>query len=135
MLNNQIPTTNNPSPDPSHPSPQPACPTPASLSGNLFAAATPPASGELFSVLLERPDLLIERIVSSDQLSPTLYCQTQDEWVVLLQGEASVQLGAERVQLQAGDYLFIPAQTPHQVLATSAGALWLAIHHGPRGAA
>ncbi|WP_081986718.1 cupin domain-containing protein [Chitinibacter sp. ZOR0017] len=120
---------------PTIPHSEPANSSPLNPSGNLFAAATPPASGELFSVLLERPDLLIERIVSSDQLSPTLYCQTQDEWVVLLQGEASVQLGAERVQLQAGDYLFIPAQTPHQVLATSAGALWLAIHHGPRGAA
>lgn len=96
--------------------------------GNLFAQTDPPATGERFDTLLSHRHLVVERIVSSNDTQPTRYVQPQDEWVVLLQGSAELTVGSEAVSLQAGDYLFIAAGTPHTVERTSAGALWLAVH-------
>lgn len=101
---------------------------------NLFADARPPATGERFDTLLDHHDLRIERIVSSAAPEPTAYCQAQDEWVVLLRGSARLEVNAAPVELAAGDHLFLPAGTPHRVLQTSAGALWLAVHRWPPGA-
>ncbi|MBM5574346.1 cupin domain-containing protein [Deefgea sp. CFH1-16] len=98
---------------------------------NIYTDAVVPASGETFSALLSQQGLLIERIVSSPKIASTQYVQTQDEWVLLLQGEAEMDVAGERVLLAVGDYLFLPAQTPHTVLRVSDGAIWLAVHHQP----
>lgn len=102
------------------------------LAGNLFAGLPAPAGGEAFEALLRCGDVRIERIASSATPETVVYDQTQDEWVCLLRGEAVLRLGAETLTLTAGDWLFIPAHTPHQVLATSAEptCLWLAVHIG-----
>jgi cupin 2 domain-containing protein len=101
--------------------------------GNLFAAPAAPSSGEIFEELLHCRNVRIERIVSSDQPEPTIYCQEHDEWVCLLQGEAELWLDGERIALYAGDHLLIPAHTPHRVLRTSRNPLcvWLALHIHP----
>lgn len=101
--------------------------------GNLFADSAPPAQGERFESLLRLRGLHLERIVSSAQPEPGEYCQEQDEWVVLLRGEALLEVAGQRRALAAGDYVFLPARTPHRVLSTSAGALWLAAHLAPGG--
>ncbi|MFD3229093.1 cupin domain-containing protein [Rahnella aceris] len=46
--------------------------------------------GETFEELLTRPGIRIERIISTGQASPTgfWYCQTHDEWILILQGSA-----------------------------------------------
>ncbi|WP_295450007.1 cupin domain-containing protein [uncultured Thiodictyon sp.] len=106
--------------------------------GNLFADLPRPQTGEVFADLLRldlppgpaRGQVWIEHIVSSASPEPVLYDQPQDEWVVLLQGRARLWVaGVERV-LGSGDYLFIPAHTPHRVLETSADppCVWLAVH-------
>lgn len=99
--------------------------------GNLFTHAEPPATGERFDTLLSHRNLVVERIVSSNDTQPTQYVQPQDEWVVLLQGSAELTVNGEAVSLQAGDHLFIAAGTPHTVERTSTGALWLAVHLHP----
>ncbi|WP_198314607.1 cupin domain-containing protein [Chitinibacter sp. GC72] len=96
--------------------------------GNLFADALPPLDGERFEPLHQQAGLLIERIISSARIAQQEYIQTQDEWVLLLQGEATLEVAGQNVALHAGDYLLIPAQTPHTVRRVSEGALWLAIH-------
>jgi cupin 2 domain-containing protein len=96
--------------------------------GNLFAASDPPREGERFETLAEHRNLLIERIVSSAEITPTEYVQPEDEWVALLHGQATLDVAGERIELAAGDHLFLPAGTPHTVLRTSGGALWLAVH-------
>ena len=99
--------------------------------GNLFANASPPPQGERFETLLQHRNLLVERIVSSSSITPTQYVQSQDEWVVLLQGHATLSLAGGKIELQAGDYLFLPAGVPHTVERVSQGALWLAVHLHP----
>lgn len=99
--------------------------------GNLFAGSKTPATGETFEALLEHRNLVVERILSSDGPKSGVYVQTQDEWVVLLRGEAVLQLHDSRVELCPGDYVFIPAGTSHSVEKTSGEALWLAVHLHP----
>jgi len=99
--------------------------------GNLFTDALPPREGERFDTLLRYRNLLVERIVSSDKIVSTTYVQAQDEWALLVRGEAILQVGGESLSLTAGDHVFLPAGVPHTVLRTSAGALWLAVHLYP----
>jgi len=89
---------------------------------------TPPKAGESFSTLLENKKVKILRIVSSDTPDETLYDQEEDEWVVLLEGSATLELEGRHIEMSRGDTLFIPARTPHRVLHTEAGSLWIAVH-------
>ena len=96
--------------------------------GNLFVDTDAPTMGERFDALISHKNLVIERIISSAAISPTEYVQPQDEWVVILQGEAAIEVAGELRELCPGDYLFLPAGTPHTVRRVSSGALWLAVH-------
>ena len=100
---------------------------------NLFQGLPSPAVGEVFEELLRRRNLVIERIVSSDAPDQALYDQDQDEWVLLVQGQATLELAGDPVDLAPGDHIFIPAHTPHRVLRTSATppCLWLTVHLHP----
>ena len=102
--------------------------------GNLFAGAQAPEQGERFEPLLSHRNLVVERILSSAAIEATEYVQPQDEWVALLQGEATLVVAGEPVELRAGDHLFLPAGTPHSVCRVSQGALWLAVHLHPPAA-
>jgi cupin 2 domain-containing protein len=100
-----------------------------------FPAAAQAGSSETFEQLLQRPNLRIERIVSTGQASPPdfWYCQTQGEWVLIVQGEAGLQLeGEAERQLRPGNFVDIPPGCRHRVNWTAADQLtvWLAIHYG-----
>lgn len=99
--------------------------------GNLFADDMPPAQGERFDVVLEHRNLVVERIVSSGDVTPRTYVQPQDEWVVLVKGAALLDVDGAPVELGAGDHVFLPARVPHTVRRVSEGALWLAVHLHP----
>ncbi len=95
---------------------------------NLFTDVEPPHEGERFDTLLRHKNCVVERIVSSSAITPREYVQPQDEWVVLVKGEAVLQVAGQSITLQPGDYLFLPAGVPHTVERTSQGAMWLAVH-------
>jgi cupin 2 domain-containing protein len=101
--------------------------------GNLFQLPDPLPAAELFTALLETPHLRVERILSTGQTTPRdqWYDQSQDEWVVLLQGSATLTYedGAS-LALRPGDYVLIPAHRRHRVDFTSSDppCVWLAIH-------
>jgi cupin 2 domain-containing protein len=105
------------------------------IQANLFDGIPSPATGEVFETLLRHRNLHIERIASSATPEPVLYDQAQDEWVVLMQGLATLEIAGETVDMGPGDYLFIPAHTPHRVLSTSGAppCVWLAVHLHPDG--
>lgn len=90
---------------------------------------------EIFETLLQKKGILIERIVSTGQITPEneWYDQEKDEWVVLLQGKATLLLdkvGGELLQLDAGDAVLIEARRKHRVVFTSTepACIWLAVH-------
>ncbi|MDO6408987.1 cupin domain-containing protein [Pantoea phytobeneficialis] len=101
-----------------------------------FPAVAQAGSAETFEQLLSAPNLLIERIVSTGQASPPdfWYCQTQGEWVLIVQGEAGLQLEGELQErhLRVGDFVAIPPGCRHRVNWTSAEppTVWLAVHYG-----
>ncbi len=103
--------------------------------GKLFSDVAAPPEGERVDTLLRHKNLLIERIVSSSHITPQEYVQAQDEWVLLLHGDALLQVGGKAVALKAGDHLFLPAGLAHTVEQASAGAIWLAVHLHPEQAA
>jgi cupin 2 domain-containing protein len=94
-----------------------------------FFESLPPARGtERFDVLYERQGVKIERIVSSGSQPAQAYCQSQDEWVLLLRGQAEMRLDGETLSLHEGECIRLPANVPHEVLSTTENALWLAVH-------
>jgi len=88
----------------------------------------PPQVGESFDTLLDHRAIKIVRIVSSDSIESSLYIQDEDEWVVVIEGKATLEIESQRVILQRGDSLLIPAKAPHRVIDTLPDTLWLAIH-------
>jgi len=89
---------------------------------------TIPKSGEIFDTLLKHKNIEIVRIVSSADIEPVEYIQDGDEWVVVLEGMATIQIDDTEVHLGRGEHLLIPALTPHRVTRAESGTLWLAIH-------
>lgn len=89
---------------------------------------TSPKSDETFTTLLKHKNIKINRIVSSLVLEQIEYIQDEDEWLVLLEGEATLLTENEEKKLTTGDTLFIPAKVPHTVLETKDGTVWLTVH-------
>jgi cupin 2 domain-containing protein len=103
---------------------------------NIFNLPPNLPDDEYFEPLLSHPNILIERIISSGHTTPSgeWYNQERDEWVVLLQGEATLgyEDGSTKA-LTAGDWIFIPAHQKHRVEDTSTQppCIWLAVHVAP----
>lgn len=87
-----------------------------------------PQNGETFISLLEHKNIKINRIVSSENIEPKEYIQEEDEWLVLLEGKATLRIKNEEKKLNKGDTFFIPAKVPHTVLKTQDGTVWLTVH-------
>ena len=103
--------------------------------GNLFAKLPAARRAEAFTDLLDRPGVRIERIVSRGQATPedTPMVQQQDEWVVLLSGEAGIRVeNSAEVMLRPGDHLTILGGQRHWVTYTAKDepTVWLAVHVG-----
>ena len=100
---------------------------------NIFDLPSSLPNKELFESLVSAENILIERIISTGQVTPPgdWYDQDKDEWVILLQGEAVLAYAdGSQTKLIAGDYLFIPAHQKHRVEYTSSQppCIWLAVH-------
>ncbi|WCM25463.1 hypothetical protein NDN01_15555 [Sphingomonas sp. QA11] len=102
---------------------------------NLFAKLPAARRAEAFTGLLDRPGVRIERIVSNGQATPEdePMVQEQDEWVVLLMGEAGIRIeDSAAVTLRPGDHLTIAGGQRHWVTYTARDepTVWLAVHIG-----
>ncbi len=95
---------------------------------NFFENLKIPEKGEIFETVLKDKNVVIERIVSSENIEPKEYIQEQDEWVIVLKGSAEIKIGEEILYLKEGDFVFIPSKKPHWVLKAEKGTVWLAVH-------
>ena len=102
---------------------------------NLFTNIETQPLEEVFETLLEEDNVRIERIVSRGHSSPKdfWYDQEQDEWIVVLKGEAKLRFEDDDAPEEMGpvDFLNIPAHRRHRVEWTSPDevTIWLAIHY------
>jgi quercetin dioxygenase-like cupin family protein len=106
-------------------------PVPRRRRGHLGAEGSVPAAGERTEVLYEAAGAVVEHIVSSAAVEPVAYDQDHDEWVMVLEGAATLEVEGVTVELAAGDWLVLPARQPHTVTGTAAGTRWLAVHLPP----
>jgi cupin 2 domain-containing protein len=103
------------------------------MNTNIFKNIPDQLPEELIECIFKQDNVHIERIISKGHMTPTgqWYDQDWDEWVMLLQGEATLLYeNNQTFHLMAGDYLLIPAYTKHRVewTAPDINTLWLAIH-------
>ncbi|WP_439597453.1 cupin domain-containing protein [Falsiroseomonas sp.] len=102
--------------------------------GHLPDGEAPAEGAESFATLLAEAGVVVERIASHRAASPEgfWYDQPSAEFVFLARGSATLAFadGTERV-MAAGDWAVLPAGCRHRVEATSAEALWLAVHLPP----
>ena len=103
--------------------------------GNLFVGIDHEAGDERFDRLVARHGVVIERIVSTGQVSPEefWYDDPRDEWVLVVTGSAALQFEADgpaRRQLLPGDHVYIPAHCRHRVAWTdeTVPTVWLAVY-------
>ncbi|RAL22420.1 cupin [Lujinxingia litoralis] len=92
-----------------------------------------PRNDEFFETLALGEGLRVERIISHGHRTPegAWYDQELDEWVLLMQGEATLEWeDGTQTQLVAGSAVFIEAHRRHRVVATSSEppCVWLAVH-------
>lgn len=94
---------------------------------NFFDVRSP-QKGERFDTLFEKGELKIIRIASGEVDGVQEFCQEEDEWVIVCEGEAVLEIGGEQKALGKGEYCYIPAHTPHKLISVKPGTLWLALH-------
>lgn len=103
-------------------------------SKNIFRDIPASLKEEFFETLQSSKEIKIERVVSYGHTTKEgeWYNQEQNEWVILLSGEAVLSfLDEDDVKLKAGEYINIPAHKKHRVswTAPEKESIWLAIHY------
>ncbi|MBN2175515.1 MAG: cupin domain-containing protein [Bacteroidales bacterium] len=88
---------------------------------------------EVFENLHLSKKIKIERIFTQKpyETPGEWFDQPQDEWVLLLKGKAKLEFKNDKIiEMNEGDYIFIPAHKIHRVYNSSKEpkCVWLAIH-------
>ncbi|WP_044415198.1 cupin domain-containing protein [Halarcobacter anaerophilus] len=100
---------------------------------NIFNNIIIDKEKEQFFDLLKKDNIRIEKIVSNGQVSPNdfWYKQDENEFVIILKGEAVLEFEDKEIPLKAGDYINIESNVKHRVKYTSKDetTLWLAIFY------
>ena len=103
------------------------------IKGSIFSSIPNSFPQEITEDILHNSNLRIERIISQGQASSKdfWYDQDENEWVLVLQGNARLQFADKFVDLQEGDYINIPAHKKHRVDWTDPKqkTIWLAIFY------
>jgi cupin 2 domain-containing protein len=87
--------------------------------------------GERNDELARVGNVVIEQILSGALDAPVDYEQRHHEWVVVVGGGAVLEADGERMDLGPGDWVLLPAATPHRLVQTRPGTSWVAVHIAP----
>jgi len=98
---------------------------------NIFLNMQKNLDKELIETILKSKDIKIERIVSKNYSSPKdfWYNQKENEFILLINGQATLQFEDKFLDLKKGDYLIIPAHTKHRVEKTDNETIWLTVFY------
>jgi mannose-6-phosphate isomerase-like protein (cupin superfamily) len=95
--------------------------------GRLRDPAEAPATGETTEVLAAAGAAVVEQILSGRLDAAVDYLGTVDEWVVVVAGAAELEVAGTPVVLTPGEWLLLPAGTPHRLTATRPGTSWITV--------
>ena len=95
--------------------------------GRLQTPDAAPATGEHITRLADIGDSVVDQILSGRLDEPIGYRQDEDEWVVVLNGRAILDVEDERLHLGPGDWVMLPARTLHRLVETDPGTSWLTV--------
>jgi len=103
------------------------------MKNNIFENIIIDKKQEQFFELIKNDNIKIEKIVSNGQSSPInfWYEQKENEFVLLLKGNAILEYKDKEVILKEGDFINIPAFTKHRVKYTNEKepTIWLTIFY------
>jgi cupin 2 domain-containing protein len=86
-----------------------------------------PARGEETTALVVGSGFAVEQILSGELASPQRYEQDHDEWFVVVDGGAVLEVDGVQHVLERGDWWWLPTGTPHALLRTERGTSWLVV--------
>jgi mannose-6-phosphate isomerase-like protein (cupin superfamily) len=95
--------------------------------GRLRNAGEAPRDGEATFLLAEVGGVAVEQILSGRLDGPVDDVADVDEWVLVVEGRAVLEVAGDHLELRAGDWLLLPARTPHRLLSTEPGTSWLTV--------
>mgnify|MGYP000565376680 CR=1 FL=1 len=100
---------------------------------NIFENIIVDKNKEQFFELLKHENVRVEKIVSNGQTTPSQewYDQDENEFILLLEGDAVIEFKDKEVTLLKGDYLIIEKHIRHRVkyTNTSKPTVWLAVFY------
>lgn len=96
--------------------------------GRLLPPTEAPSAGEKNEEIARLSGAVVQHILSGALASPLDYDQDHDEWVVVLNGGAVLEVGDERLDLIAGDWVLLRAHMTHRLIDTLPETSWLAVH-------
>jgi len=95
--------------------------------GRLSEATSAPASGERVDVVIRVGGLAIEQISTGALSGPVDYRQDQDEWVMVLEGGAVLEVDGEAMDLAPRSWVHLPAGIPHRLVSVVVPTTWLTV--------
>ncbi|HEY5250443.1 MAG TPA: cupin domain-containing protein [Acidimicrobiales bacterium] len=99
----------------------------AFVRGRLAPPGAAPAQGENLTRLADLRHAAVDQILSGRLDGPVDYCEDEDEWVVVLHGAATLVVDDEQMELGPGDWVLLPARTPHRLVETRPETSWLTV--------
>ncbi len=97
------------------------------MNGRLAGGGAAPEEGETTTELARGAGFTVEQILSGHLAAAQTYEQEHDEWVVVLEGGAALEVDGVTHDLTVGDWWLLPAGTPHRLVRTEPGTSWLAV--------
>lgn len=95
---------------------------------NIYDYELPKLDNEDFTTFLEHKNVKIKRIVSNTLKTEQTFKNDTDEWFVVLDGCAKIEIDSVVYKLKKGDSLFIQADKKHKLLKTKKVVVWLAVY-------
>ena len=92
---------------------------------NIFDYPDEKFDNEIMKILHSGKNVRIEKIISKNNVSDW-YDQEENEWLVLLKGEAEIEYEDRKIKLVCGNTLYIPAHIRHRVSKTT-DCIWLCV--------
>ncbi|HVM64604.1 MAG TPA: cupin domain-containing protein [Acidimicrobiales bacterium] len=99
--------------------------------GTLLGPADAPARGERSQPVARLGGVVVEHVVSGALAAPADYDQPFDEWAVVLEGGAVLEVDGSRLDLGPGSWVLLPAHLPHRLVETQPGTTSLTVSATP----